>query len=105
MAQTELLGLNVDIGGGIACQVHVLGGDLPVVCQLLDQFLGGQEPPLPVGDGHGVHLPGLGVHEPGGLVGGHRVCTRWDCLPMVLKVRVGQCLPVSTISRRAPGPV
>ena len=50
------VGVEQDIHAGFAVQVHVLGGDLAVLGQLLQQLLVGHEAALAVGDRDGEHV-------------------------------------------------
>ncbi len=65
------VGVSLDVHGGAALQIHVLGGNLPVLRQLLKQFRRAQEPPLPVGDRDADNLPHIPAGKPGRTVGGN----------------------------------
>lgn len=65
-----IVGVEMHVAGGIALQIHILGGDLAVLRQLPNQGFFCQEPALAVGNGHIVHLPHAGQCQPGGLIGG-----------------------------------
>ena len=60
------VGVEVDVGGGIAVQINVLSGDLAIGRQLANQFLGGQELALAVGNGNIVHVAHVGQRSGGG---------------------------------------
>ena len=64
------VGVEVNVSGGVALQVNVLGGDLAVGRQLTDQLFGCKELALAVGNGDIVHVAHVGQRQPGGLVGG-----------------------------------
>ena len=55
------VGVGVDVHGGRAGGVHVLGGDLAVGDQPLQLRLGGCEAALAVGDGDGVEVAHMGL--------------------------------------------
>ena len=65
------VGVHVDVHGGPACQIHILGGHLAVGDELVDHRLGAHKAALAVGDGHGVQVAHVGPEHPGGLDAGH----------------------------------
>ena len=65
------IGVEVHIHRGRACQIHILGCDLAIRCQLLQQLLTAQEAAFTVGNGHIHHISYLHLAEPGGIIGSH----------------------------------
>ena len=63
------VGVECGVHSGIAVQIHILGSDLAVCHQLLDQLLRCEEAALAVGNGHIVNLPDLGTCQPRRFVG------------------------------------
>src|SRR5699024_4037518 len=65
------VGVEADVHGGIPVEIDVLGGDLPVFRQTLEHAAAGDKAALPVGDGDGVDVVRLALHQPGRAVGHH----------------------------------
>ena len=51
--------------GGIALEVHILCGDLPVGFQIAYELVTCQETALSVRNGNGIDVPDLGERKPG----------------------------------------
>ena len=90
------VGVEVDVGGGIAVQINVLGGDLAIGRQLADQEA--RNLPSPWEMGTLYTSPTLVSASHGDLLEATRVRTmRLWWREMLLKVRVGQVSSVSMI--------
>ena len=63
------VGVEGGIHGGLAIQIHVLGGDLTILGQLQCQCFGGEEAAFAVGDGNVDDVAHIHQAQPGALVG------------------------------------
>ena len=66
----RIVGVEGDVVGGLAVEIHVLRGDLAVFRKRRHHFVACQEAAFAVGDGHGVDLAHLGLRKPRRAVGG-----------------------------------
>ena len=63
------VGVEGSVHGGVAVQVHILGGDLTVLGQFQSQLLACEEAAFAVGDGNIHHIAHIHHAQPGALIG------------------------------------